>query len=400
MTRLRWVAGSVAVALVVVGVIGAVTGWHLGADSAVYRAGALALLHGDPLYESMSLPASPPWQPLPFTYPPTAALLFTPLAALPVQVAWGVLAALSVLALAVVVKVCFDCLPTLSGRAWLPAGALLLAFGLEPVWWTITLGQINLILLALIVVDVLVLRGNRWSGVLIGIAAAVKLTPLIFVAHLLVTGRRADAARATGVFLGLQALIFVISPSDVARYWTVAGIDPDRIGRVYWIFNQSLNGLVRRLTFDAGYSTVVAFAIGALLAVPAVLLVRHYHRKTLALQALLVSAGFGLLVSPVSWSHHWVWAVPLLIVLVARASWVPVAIVWLVFLGATVWLTPNGADKEFHWNPLTWTLGNSYVLVPIVVGVWFGVHAWRNRASPAPRTGESRAQAPSKGGTS
>src|SRR4051812_9883124 len=127
----------------------------------------------------MSLSAEPPWARLPFTYPPTAALLFVPLALFPTQVAWGLLGAASVVGLAVVISTTIGALP---GRPpWLtPARATpvltVLLLALEPVWRTLFLGQINLVLMAMVVLDVLVLKGSRYSGVLIGVAAAVKLT--------------------------------------------------------------------------------------------------------------------------------------------------------------------------------------------------------------------------------
>jgi alpha-1,2-mannosyltransferase len=79
---------AVPVLAVVVGVIGWLLDWHLGVDIAVYRAGALTLLHGDPLYDANTLSDEPYWALLPFTYPPSAALIFVPLAFLPLEVAW------------------------------------------------------------------------------------------------------------------------------------------------------------------------------------------------------------------------------------------------------------------------------------------------------------------------
>jgi alpha-1,2-mannosyltransferase len=161
-----------------------VNGWPLGVDSAVYRSGALAVVHGEALYGHLT--ATPAWSPdLPFACPPVAALLFLPLASLPTQLAWGVMAILTALALATVIR-----LAGAARYAWLLPVVLLM----EPVWRTIGLGQVNVLLMALVVVDVLALRGSRYGGLLIGPAAAVKLTPLIFVLHLVITMRWADTA--------------------------------------------------------------------------------------------------------------------------------------------------------------------------------------------------------------
>ena len=317
---------AVPAGMLVAGVVSWVIDWRLGVDSAVYRSGAVALLTGEPLYDNDFLSAEPPWARLPFTYPPTGALLFVPLALFPTQVSWGILAAISVLALALVVRIAIEA----TRPSWLPpAKATILitigALALEPVWRTLFLGQINLILMALVVTDVLVLgtvagRARRLGGVLVGVAAAVKLTPLIFVPHLWLIGRRADAVRALATFAALQALIFAILPHDFARFWTVAVTDPARTGPTFWAGNQSLNGLVLRLSDLAPWALAAAAGIGALLAVPAVFFARRFHRAGQPLAALLVTAFFGLLLSPVSWSHHYVWVVPLIVLLLVQAA--------------------------------------------------------------------------------
>ncbi|HJQ45750.1 MAG TPA: glycosyltransferase 87 family protein [Amycolatopsis sp.] len=372
---------------IAVGVVGAVFDWRLGVDSAVYRAGALTLLNGDSLYDSSTLASEPWWALLPFTYAPSASLLFVPLALLPPQVAWGVLTAISVLAMALVIRVAIGSLPKpVEGARWWssPARATLVAsvlmLGLEPVWRTVFLGQINLVLMAMVVVDVLVVtaRGSRWGGVLVGVAAAVKLTPLVFVAHLFLTGKRADAARALGTFLGLQALMLLLIPGDTIRYWTKTIYDTGRIGPVHWAGNQSLNGLMNRVTDLAPWASKAALGLSALIAIPAVWLLLHFHRRGQALAALLVSAFFTLLASPISWSHHWVWCVPLIVLLVsllpqtnlARAwkLWVGTGAVIAVFISCVLLVLPNGRNIELHWKVWQGVLGNAYILMPIVLG--------------------------------
>ncbi|MBP2180733.1 glycosyltransferase 87 family protein [Amycolatopsis magusensis] len=358
-----WPAAALAGAALAVGVAAWLLGWHLGADSAVYRAGALTMFKGEPLYVREHLTTLPPWVRLPFTYPPAAALLFSPLVLVPPGLVWGVIGALSVLGLAVVVKI------SRRSATWpVVAGLTVAAFALEPVWKTVFLGQINLILMALIMLDVLVIsaRGSRWGGVLVGVAAAVKLTPLIFIPHLWLTGRRADALRALGTFAALQALMFAVMPVDAVRYWTEAASDPERIGATHWIFNQSLNGMLGRATEVAPWGMPVALAIGALLAVPAVFLVVRYHRRGEPLAAVLVTAFTALLVSPVSWSHHWVWVVPLLVLLVAERRYWLAAATALPLVGCLIMLVPNGGTTEFGWGPVETVLGNAYVLATAV----------------------------------
>jgi len=363
----RVLAGVLALLVFAFGVVVWLAGWHVGADSAVYRAGALTLLHGDPLYTRDVLTALPDWVRLPFTYTPAAAPLFLPLALVPSGLVWGVIAVLSVVALIVVITVVSSSpgRASLLGRRWwaLPAGTAV-ALALEPVWKTLFLGQINLILMAFVVLDVLVLsvRGARWAGVLIGVAAAIKLTPLIFVPHLFFTGRWKDGLRALGTFVALEAVMFAVIPVDAARFWRDSATDPSRVGSVHWIFNQSLNGLVNRASALAPWSLAVAIGVAAVLAVPAVWLVVRLHRRGEDAAALLVTAFYGLLLSPVSWSHHWVWCVPLLTLLVVKARWWAAAAVAVLFVSQVVMLVPNGGDTEFGWG-LGWSvLGNLYVL--------------------------------------
>ncbi|HVV13197.1 glycosyltransferase 87 family protein [Amycolatopsis sp.] len=385
----------VPVLAITVGVVGWLLDWRLGVDSAVYRAGALTLLHGDPLYDASTLAPEPWWALLPFTYPPTAALLFVPLAVVPTQVAWGVLTAISVLAMALVIRVAIGSLPKpAAGPRWWssPARATLvfsvLMLGLEPVWRTIFLGQINLILMAMVVVDVLVFtaRGARGGGILIGIAAAVKLTPLVFVAHLLFTGKRKDALRALVTFLGMQLLMLLLIPDDTIRYWTKTISDTGRIGPVHWAGNQSLNGLMNRITDLAPWASKAAIGISALLAIPAIWLMLRFHRRGQALAALLVTAFFGLLASPISWSHHWVWAVPLVVLLISRLPqttpatawrrWLGTGAVIAVFISCVLLVLPNGRNIELHWKFWQGVLGNAYILMPLVLAAvlvarWF-----------------------------
>ena len=70
---------------------------------------------------------------------------------------------------------------------------VLAAFAVEPVWHTVSFGQINLTLAALVAIDVCRWRGSRYGGMLAGVASAIKLTPLIFVLYLAVSA--ADETR-------------------------------------------------------------------------------------------------------------------------------------------------------------------------------------------------------------
>lgn len=314
--RPRMLVLLVAVPLVFLGygLVGWLRGWALGADSSVYRAGAVLFLHGRSPYDVSDLG----YLHLSFTYPPAAALLFTPLAALPVQLAWAVMASAS--ALALVIRVAIAAVPYWHfPAAWSTLLLTVAMLCLVPVWRTIGLGQVNVLLMAMVAVDVLAVtaRRSRWGGLLVGVAAAVKLVPLLFIPHLLLTGKRAAAARALAVFAGLQGLTLLIAPQDSA-YWTSYVFKTGRVGPAQQPYNQSLDGIMTRVTGAAPWSPYAAWAIGAVLAVPALLLVLGYHRRGQDVSALCVTACFGLLLAPVSWLPCWVWIAP---VVVALSSW-------------------------------------------------------------------------------
>ncbi|WP_018683326.1 glycosyltransferase 87 family protein [Actinokineospora enzanensis] len=351
----------------------------LGVDSVVYRAGALTVLKGDPLYAPLTTEDS--WAPaLPFAYPPVAALLFLPLVVVPSQLGWGALAVLSTLALAFVLR---GSLPESLRTGWKFGGLLVATVVLEPVWRSLGLGQVNLILMAMVFADVLFLRGSRWSGLLIGAASAIKLTPLIFVGHLVLTRRWADAGRAVAAFAGLNVLAALVLPRDTAEFWAVGLIDGNDATTNSWIGNQSLNGIFQRLTGE-GHAALALFAITALLAlVVGALVVRARHREDDDLGALLVSAFAGLLVSPVSWTHHWVWVVPLAGYLLARRRWWEVALLVVVFTGWQFPLVPSGSKNELRWTGLDALLGNAYIVAALVAAPVVVILALRGRVRRA-----------------
>jgi alpha-1,2-mannosyltransferase len=360
------------------GLAGWLRGWALGADSSVYRAGAVLLLHGHSPYVVSDLG----YLHLSFTYPPAAALLFTPLAALPAQLAWAVMAAASALALALAIRVAIAAVPYWRFPAWSTPLLTAAMLCLVPVWRTIALGQVNVLLMAMVAVDVLAVtaRGSRWGGLLTGVAAAVKLVPLIFIAHLLLTGKRTAAARALAVFAGLQGLTLAIAPRDSA-YWTSYVFQTGRIGQAQQPYNQSLDGLIARVTGVAPWSAHAAWLAGAVLAVLALLLVRRCHRRGQDVAALCVTACFGLLLAPVSWMPCWVWIAPALITLF---SWLQVtwrdagwerwagagAVIAVIAVFASTYSVPVSEQRHRTLSPFWFfVLSNPYVLTTIAIAL-------------------------------
>jgi alpha-1,2-mannosyltransferase len=350
---------------------------HPGMDSAVYQSGALAVLRGQPLYGSLHIPS--PWADLPFTYPPIAALLFLPLAPLPLHGTWGVMAAVSALALGVSVRVSLVSLLRTPPPDWLANLLVLIPLGLQPIWSTIGLGQVNLLLMAMVLVDVLALKGKRYGGVLIGVAAAIKLTPLIFIPHLILTRRPADAVRATGTFLALQGLAWLVLPSDSLRFFTGAMMTGNG-DRTFEAANQSINGLVQRLSGEAPDAFAVSLMLAVICLAVHAFLVRALHHREQQLAALLVTAFCGLLVSPVTWTHHWVWVMPLCLLLGYRlyrrglsphglAACGSLLVVLLAFCVDFRLFVPIGDRLELHWTMLETLVGNAYLLAAAMVGL-------------------------------
>ncbi|MBA8922991.1 alpha-1,2-mannosyltransferase [Kutzneria viridogrisea] len=284
-------------------------------DFRVYRAAGDLLLHGGDLYQAQVVPGL--W----FTYPPVAAVLFVPLVLVSSQV-W-VLVSVAALGLA---------LCQLRVPVWL---ALVLAPAmtwLEPVRSTLGFGQVNLVLLALVALDLLP-RHTPWPrGLLLGFAAAIKLTPLVFLLYLLVRRDRRAIVTTLCSFAASTAVGLLAAPVSSWRYWTNELWHTDHIGALSFPRNQSLRGLVARL--DLG-TWPWLFACAAVLAL-AWVGVRHFVHTGRSQHAVVLTAFAGLLLSPVSWSHHWVWIAPALVVFATSGGvwrWLAVLELGLTTLG-------------------------------------------------------------------
>ena len=228
---------SVAALVVVAATVGALVGGF--PDLHVYRYAGRSVLDQWPAYRY-----DDPVTGYPLTYPPFAALLMVPVALLPNWAAAGLWTGLSAGCLAAAAVLTRRA----SGRpvlwTWVLAASLA-ALALEPVWQNYAFGQVNAILMLLVLVDVL-RPERRWSGVLVGIAAGVKLTPLVFVVLLVVVGQRAAAGRAVAAFAATVVVGLVAFPG-AASYWTDGLLDPGRVGPPALAHNQSVSGAMTRV---------------------------------------------------------------------------------------------------------------------------------------------------------
>ena len=415
----RWLLPACAVALAaVLAVYLADLVTHLPAmaamrDLVVYREGGLIVRHVSPAYQPHLASPLYDWtgrSGVQFTYPPFAAVIFAVASVLPWTVLRWAMTLASLAALGISLWLTFGALGY-RGRAAVRLAATLgvsaLALATEPVQQTLALGQVNLLLMLLIVADLLTRgadspggRTRWWHGIGIGIAAGIKLTPLIFIPYLVLVRRYRQAATATVTFALTVLLGYAVLPRDSGRYW-VHGLvfNANRIVFLGTRGNQSLRGVLTRLAGSVTAGTAPWFAVAALVLVVGVVAAALLYRAGHPVPGMLACALTGLLVSPLSWDHHWVWVAPGLALLVhlgaqARGAvrawwWAAAAVLFAVFAAwpqfwdlAQAGLTPAGlfwygpatyfarGDQpwyhEFHWHGLQILAGNSLVLAGLV----------------------------------
>jgi alpha-1,2-mannosyltransferase len=316
-----------------------------GLDLKVYWAAAKEFTSGGELYAS-GLPGTP-YGGMAFTYPPFAAAILSPMAFLPVKVAL-ILQALFNLVIAAVIGAAITRYLVLKGVVTAPAsrvqflmtcafitGLMLLA---GPWRNSLALGQINPLLMALIVLDLLVTtrrhpQGYLPRGLLTGIAAGIKLTPLVFLLYFIVRGEFKSAARMAGTFAATVALMALMAPSLSLQYWLSALQDTNRVGTLARFENISLRGFVARLNLDA-HTASIAWIVASLAVVAlGALTVYRQRRQDDQWAAVSATAVVMLLISPVSWSHHWVWVAVIVTALIGSyAQACPRPFRWLRFL--------------------------------------------------------------------
>jgi alpha-1,2-mannosyltransferase len=396
-------------------------GWTLNMiDLSVYRAGGFIVRQvasvgkqhyynghlGSPLYD---------WtrngkDSLQFTYTPFAAVSFALVSFLSTGVATPVDTMVNFLALMAAIWF------TLGGLGYrdlrVKTGAMLLGTAAviwtEPVFRTIYLGQINLILMAAILWDLCQPDTRRNKGFLTGIAAGIKLVPLIFIPYLLVTRKFRQAAMTCTGFVFTLAVGFAVLPKDSSKYW-FGGLfyNGGRTGFTGWLGNQSLDGLITRLSGSINAAKPIWLAASVIVVIAGIGAAALLYQAGHKLPAILLTALTGDLVSPISWDHHWVWIAPGVVVAAhyavkawqARrklAAWAFAggAAAILVLYGAwpgalwgermsrtqtfylgIIWDPPNSnpfttyylyGDKpwyyEYHWHGFQLLTGNAYVL--------------------------------------
>jgi len=370
-------------------------------DLQTYRSAVGSLRHGQSAIYARSFG---PW-PGPFIYPPFAAILLRPLSMISLHSAKDAVTLMSFAALWISVWSAWGQLGLRPGRdraiavAAIAAGSL----WLEPVSKTFYYGQVSLALMALCLVD-LARPQRRGAGLLIGIAAGIKLTPILFAVYLLATRRYRAAATAFGCFLATVVVGWILLPRAAPRYWLHAIVVGRRINRhvsVAYAMNQSLHGMFLRLCGFGHLADALWLLASAAVAAVGLAAALQAHRLGEEFTAVLLCAAVSLFVSPISWTHHWVWIVPAAMALgtaawrrrsrllaAATAGYLLTSVVlplrltakgtWshrapLLPLGPT-WLAPHGDNWDLHWNFLDFLVGNSMLLANLIL--FAAVSAW------------------------
>ena len=400
------------------------------------------MLHGARLYDLRFA-----WN-LGFTYPPFAALVFTLLAATPWPVVPPVVTAISVVLLPVTLWLALRLPrgprgprpappaargprgaggtrgpratrgsattapndrspagdsrpgPRLDGRraARLALAGAAVAVWLEPVRTDLAYGQINLVIMALILYDLSREDPARLKGAAIGLAAGLKLTPAIFVVYLAMTGRYRAAAVSAATFAVTVAAGFAVDPSDSTQFWARTFANPERIGRIENAANQSLRGALARVLHTTNVQPwwlIAAVTVG----LAGLGLAAAAGRRGDEAAGFSLCAVTALLVSPVSWSHHWVLAVPALLVLAvsawrSRSAWLITATMALAVIGWSrlIWQVPigQGQHAELHLDPLQLGYSDAYVAAGLAVLAVAGSRLARERLARESRAVRER----------
>ena len=344
-------------------------------DLQVYLMGARHLSSAH-LY-SLSLPGVH----LPFTYPPFSTLFFWPLTLVTTGVATVLWALVNLAALVVIMAVTLLAVhpERRSTGVGVPWDLIALLVGpavlLEPVMLDMSFGQINLVLVALILLDATtrlsVGRRTLPRGVGIGLAAAIKLVPLIFVPFLLVTRQFRAAASALSTVLLCSLTAYVLNPSASVAFWTRYVNDQVRIGTVTYVSNQSLEGSLERATHHV-WSSPAMESVQAATVVVGVALGWWAWRTSSTLFGVLIVAGAGLMASPISWAHHMVWIVPVLLWMwwgsdrPRHARWWALGTAALFYV-APMWLVAHGPPFDAHEHGWTLLAANSFTVATLAL---------------------------------
>ena len=331
--------------------------WMDPVDLRVYTDGGLIVRHVRPFYRAFRaapLYDWPGYAHLPFTYSPFAAMVFTAGSVVSFKTLAQISVGVNLAAMLGCVWMTLGGLGCRRGLARLGATLLLAAplLWTEPIQRTLFLGQIEIVLMTLIIWDQVQPDRRWWKGAGIGIGAGIDLIPLIFIPYLVLAGKLRQAAVATGVFATTVVIGFIALPHDSVTFWLTgyflhAG-DFSNTSQGS-LLNQSLLALVTRTPAGAGSVAGLWLGVAAVVGCLGLLAAAALARTGRPTAGWVTCAVTGVLISPISWDNHWIWIVPLLAVLADAGFRARGAARW-GFWGFGAALAAVFADWPAHWT--------------------------------------------------
>lgn len=342
-------------------------------DLEIYRWGGLRAREGFDAYRGT-------YKGLSYTYTPFALLLSAAGSFLQMAALRWLVTGLSVAALGAALWAAWGMVgvPRGEARVGLTLGVAGLAIWMEPVSQTLHFGQINLILMALVVLDLCQPDDRRWKGLGVGLAAAIKLTPGIFIPFLVLTRRWRAAVVSSATFAASLVLGFAVLPSASSKYWFgLLFFNSQRVGGVSYVSNQSLNGVLVRLLHGVNPAEPWWIVSGLLVGAFGLVLAVWASRMGEELLAVTLCALTGLLVSPISWSHHWTWIALGFVVALDLAFFRGYRAAWALLVGLAglfaagpvllIWKVPNSNNREYNWHGWQLIVGNAYIIAGLAL---------------------------------
>jgi alpha-1,2-mannosyltransferase len=362
-------------------------------DFSVYLMGARQVFTGHLYTTFLASPKKP------FTYPPVAALLFIPFRAvpqIPAQVIWAVISTILLIGfLMCSLRAVRPNWPRSEAILW-SCILSLPALELNPVALTFGFGQVNVLLGLLVLADLTgeyTLKGRTIPrGVMTGIAAAIKVTPLVFVPFLFATKQFRAGWTALITFVGCAVVMFAVAPGESWSYWTKYLFDAKRVGGVVYISNQSLRSTIVRFSHAHASEHAIVLVV-ALTGIAGLSVAIWAYRVSSPLLGILVCAVTGLLVSPITWAHHLVWVVPIVLWLVLGADRPAFGRLWAalvagLFWYGAIWHVPHGSARELHDTVAQLIEGNSYTIAMVVFVIGVAVMLTLRRSPQTSKKGE------------
>jgi alpha-1,2-mannosyltransferase len=321
---------------------------------------------------------------LPFTYPPFGLFALSPLELVPNDLVYQLWWATNAVSLLLVVGLSLWRVSNVRGLRLGIVSALVAGLSLwflEPVNSNAYFGQIDVILVLAILLDTTCVKG-KWRGVLVGLASAIKLTPLVFVAFFLLQRDRRAAVTSAVTFAGATVAAWIVLPSGSSWFWHNEILSPAHIGNLAYLGNQSWRGLIARISMPSQLATALWLVAAAVTLATAIVLGRF-----LVAQGRVVSALFGLalgelLCSPISWTHHWSWLAVAPAVAWSERKRLPALSAALVGLLALAVWKPYWRATHDGWYFLK---GNSLALVGGLVLFGWTWAEWRLASRRTPR---------------